>query len=123
LIVSDPQARIRQAEELNAALKRRESLVVYPEDTFTAMVGIRPFQLGAFKAAVDTQRPICPVAVSGARRILRDHTYLPKPGRITVTFGPLVMPDRAAGDDWREIVRLRDETREIIGRNAGEPLL
>jgi hypothetical protein len=33
------------------------------------------------------------------------------------------MPDRAAGDDWREIVRLRDETREIIGRNAGEPLL
>jgi len=72
---------------------------------------------------VDTQRPICPVAVSGARRILRDHTYLPRPGRITVTFGPLVTPNRAAGDDWREIVRLRDETREIIGRNAGEPLL
>ncbi|MGA8013850.1 MAG: hypothetical protein WB949_15585, partial [Candidatus Acidiferrales bacterium] len=59
----------------------------------------------------------------GARRILRDHTYLPRPGRVTVTFGPPIAPDPAAGDDWREIVRLRDATREIIARNSGEPLL
>jgi fatty-acyl-CoA synthase len=120
---NDPQARIRQADEVDAALKRGESVVIYPEGTFTPLTGIRPFQLGAFKAAVDTQRPICPVAVRGARRILRDGTVLPRPGRMTVTFGPLVMPDRSAGDDWREIVRLRDATREIIARGAGEPLL
>jgi fatty-acyl-CoA synthase len=119
----DPQARIRQAEEVNAALGRGESLAIYPEGTFTAAVGIRPFQLGAFKAAVDARRPICPVAVRGARHILRDHTLLPRPGRVTVTLGPLVQPDPAAGDDWREIVRLRDTTREIIARNSGEPLL
>jgi 1-acyl-sn-glycerol-3-phosphate acyltransferase len=120
---SDPQARIQQAEEVNAALKGGESVAIYPEGTFTPIVGIRPFQLGAFKAAVDTQRPICPVAVRGARQILRDGTFLPRPGRVTVTFGPLVRPDRAAGDDWREMIRLRDATREIIGRNSGEPLL
>jgi fatty-acyl-CoA synthase len=120
---NDPQARIRQAEEVNAALIRGEPVAVYPEGTFTAMAGVRPFQLGAFKAAVDTQRPICPVAVRGAREILRDHTYLPRPGRITLTLGPLVMPQRAMGADWREVVRLRDQTRQIIGRNSGEPLL
>lgn len=120
---SDPQARIRQVEETNAALERGESVVIYPEGTFTRTAGIRPFQLGAFKAAVDTQTPICPVAVRGARQILRDKTILPRPGRITVTYGPLVIPSRAAGDDWREIVRLRDMTREIIARGAGEPLL
>ena len=59
----------------------------------------------------------------GARHILRDNTVLPRPGRVTVTFGPLLAPDPAAGDDWREIVRLRDATREIISRNSGEPLL
>jgi fatty-acyl-CoA synthase len=119
----DPQARIRQAEEVNAALGRGESVVIYPEGTFTAAAGTRPFQLGAFKAAVDARRPICPVAVRGARRILRDHTLLPRPGRVTVTFGPLLAADPAAGDDWREIVRLRDATREIIARNSGEALL
>jgi fatty-acyl-CoA synthase len=119
----DPQARIRQAEEVNAALSRGESVAIYPEGTFTAAAGTRPFQLGAFKAAVDAGRPICPVAVRGARHILRDHTFLPRPGRVTVTIGPLLAPDPAAGDDWREIVRLRDATREIIARNSGEPLL
>lgn len=120
---SNPRARIQQAEEVNAALKRGESVVIYPEGTFTPIVGIRPFQLGAFKAAVDVQRPICPLAVRGARQILRDGTYLPRPGQVTATFGPLVTPDTAAGDDWREIIRLRDATREIIARNTGEPLL
>jgi fatty-acyl-CoA synthase len=120
---SDPQARIEQAGQVNAALGRGESVAIFPEGTFTASAGIRPFQLGTFKAAVDAQRPICPVAVRGARHILRDHTYIPRPGRITVTFGPPIVPDPAAGDDWREIVRLRDATREIIARNSGEPLL
>jgi 1-acyl-sn-glycerol-3-phosphate acyltransferase len=119
----DPEARIRQSEEVNAAIKRGEAVAIYPEGTFTATVGIRPFQLGTFKAAVDARRPICPVAVRGARQILRDNTYLPRPGQITVTFGPLVIPDPVAGDDWHEIVRLRDATREIIARNSGEPLL
>ena len=120
---SDPQARIRQAEDVEEALGRGESVAVYPEGTFTSMAGIRPFQLGAFKAAVDMLRPICPVAVRGARQILRDKTRLPRPGRVTVTFGPLIIPDPSAGNDWHEIVRLRDATREIIARGTGESLL
>jgi 1-acyl-sn-glycerol-3-phosphate acyltransferase len=120
---SDAQARIEQAAEVHAALKRDESVVVYPEGTFTPILGIRPFQLGAFKAAVDTQRPICPVAVRGARQILRDGTYLPRPGRVTVAFGPLVTPEHGASDEWHEIIRLRDATREIIAKNTGEPLI
>ena len=120
---NDPQARIKQAQEVNAALERGESVVIYPEGTFTSVAGIRPFQLGAFKAAVDTQRPICPVSVRGARQILRDKTVMPRPGRITVTFGPLISPDPAAAGDWHEIVRLRDATRNLIALNVKEPLL
>jgi fatty-acyl-CoA synthase len=120
---SDPQARIRQSEEVNAALKNGESIVIFPEGTFTSMVGIRPFQLGAFKSAVDTLRPICPVSLRGTREILRDKTILPRHGKITVTFGPLLSPDPAAGDDWHEIVRLLDAARQVIGLNSGEPLL
>src|SRR5271170_1796508 len=120
---SDPQARIRQAEEVNAALRNGESVVIFPEGTFTAVTGIRPFQLGAFKAAVDTQRRICAVSVRGARQILRDKTLLPRPGHVTVTFSAPIAPDPAAGDDWHEIVRLRDETRDTIALNSGEALI
>ncbi len=117
----DPQARIDQAQQVDKALRHGESVIIYPEGTFTPLPGIRPFLLGAFKAAVDTGRPICPVAVRGAREILRDGTYLPKPGRVTLTFGPLLTPK--SGGDWRELVRLRDATREILTRNSGEPAL
>jgi len=110
---SDPQARIRQAEQVNAALESGQSVVIYPEGTFTATTGIRPFQLGTFKSAVDTQRPICPVSVRGARKILRDKTKLPRPGRITLTFGPLVIPNRAAGNDWQELCDCATTTRDF----------
>ncbi|MFZ0738345.1 MAG: AMP-binding protein [Candidatus Acidiferrales bacterium] len=125
---SDSQARVRQSDEVALALRRGESVVMYPEGTFTSAPGIRPFQLGTFKSAVETGRPICPVTMRGARQILRDKTILPKPGRIDIVFGPLVYPkpdavSESGEADWREIVRLRDAVREIIGRNSGEPLL
>ena len=120
---SDPQARIRQAEEVNTALRKGESVVIFPEGTFTASAGIRPFQLGAFKAAVDTQRPICAVSVRGARQVLRDKTILPRPGHVTLTFSPPIAPNPEAGNDWHEIVRLRDATRETIALNSGEALI
>ncbi|MGC1292447.1 MAG: AMP-binding protein [Candidatus Acidiferrales bacterium] len=119
---SDANARVAQSDEIEEALRRGESVVIYPEGTFTSEAGVRPFQLGAFKAAVDTGRAICPIAVRGARELLRDGTYLPKPGRVTLTIGPLIEP-KAGADGWREIVRLRDETREVIGHGAGEGLL
>jgi len=120
---SSPEERVKLTEEVDRALLRGDSVVIYPEGTFTAAAGIRPFHLGAFKAAALAQRPICPVAIRGARQILRDGTILPRPGKLTVTFGPLVKADPRSGDDWREIVRLRDRTREIMARNSGEPLL
>ncbi len=117
---SDPRARLEQAKEINTALLQGSPVVIYPEGTFTRAPGVRPFQLGAFKAAVDTNRPICPAVVRGARDLLRDKTILPRFGRITITFGPLILPE---GKDWPEMVRLRDATRAVFAKNSGEPLL
>jgi fatty-acyl-CoA synthase len=120
---SSAQARLQQSNEVAQALSRGESVVVYPEGTFTPARGVRPFQLGAFKAALDTGRAICPVSVRGAREILRDGTILPRSGKITVTFGPLITPGAPKENGWQEIVRLRDATRDVIAHHTGEPLL
>lgn len=45
------------------------------------------------------------------------------PGEEVLGLGPLVEPNPAAGNQWQEIVRLRDETRAIIARNVAEPML
>jgi 1-acyl-sn-glycerol-3-phosphate acyltransferase len=76
---------------------RGESVLVFPEGTFTPQVGVRPFQLGAFKAAASAHCPILPVALQGTRNFLRDGTYLRRPSRITVTICPQleVQPTRA----------------------------
>ncbi len=116
--------RSRLAEQMEQALLRGESLFIFAEGTFTAQPGVRPFQSGAFRAAVKTGRPIVPVALRGARRFLRDGTWLPKPSRITVTVCPPLVPSAAAkGRDLEEVLRLRDEARRVIAKYSGEPLL
>ena len=118
------RARSRQAEQMEQALLRGESLFIFAEGTFTAQPGVGPFQSGAFRAAVKTGKPIVPVALRGARRFLRDGTWLPKPSRITVTVCPALVPSAALnGRDLAEVLRLRDEARRVIAKYSGEPLL
>jgi 1-acyl-sn-glycerol-3-phosphate acyltransferase len=127
---NDASSRLRQAEEMEELLRQGDSVFVFPEGTFTEEDGIRPFQLGAFKAAVATGTPIIPVSLAGTRRFLRDGTYLPRPSSVTLTLSPPILPNSAGAtpdgsesSDWHELIRLRDATREAIARHAGEPLL
>ena len=119
---ADSRERLRQAKQIEDALQRGESVFVFPEGTFTAQSGVRPFHLGAFKAATAAQRMIVPIALAGTRRVLRDGSWLPRPGRITITICPPIDPPPSA-EDWQQIVRVRDSAREIIARFACEPLL
>jgi fatty-acyl-CoA synthase len=127
---TDPQSRLRQSEEMEKLLREGESIFVFPEGTFTSEDGVRPFQLGAFKAAVDAGAPIIPVSLAGTRRFLREGTYLPRPTSVTITLSPPIYP-RAISEAslseqttaWHELIRLRDTSREAIARYSGEPLL
>lgn len=118
----------RQAiTEMEDILKSGESVFVFPEGTFVPEEGVRPFQLGAFKSAVSTGAPIIPVALKGTREFLRDGTILPRPSNVTITLSPPIYPRNAGAsnsvsEDWHELVRLRDSTREIIAQKSGEPL-
>jgi len=127
---TNPQSRLRQAQQMEEFLRNGESVFVFPEGTFTAEDGVRPFQLGAFKAAVATGAPIIPVSLAGTRRFLRDGTYLPRPTSITITLSPPIYPRTASkaensadSSDWHELIHLRDATQAAIVRYSGEPLL
>jgi len=118
----DRGARLAQAEALAQSLREGVSILVYPEGTFVAAPGVRPFQLGAFKAAFATGCKVVPVALRGVREILRDSTTLPRPGRVTVTILPPLEPNPRA-QEFTEMVRLRDASRAAIAEHSGEHLL
>jgi len=119
-------ARRQAAQNIEEVLRAGDSVFVFPEGTFVSQAGIRPFQLGAFKAAVETGAPLIPVSLAGTRSFLRDRTFLPRPGNVTITLSPPIYP-RSSGNsqsaNWQELVRLRDASREAIGRYSGEPVL
>ncbi len=116
----DAQQSVQDAAQLAVALESGRSVLVFPEGTFTAATGLRPFRLGVFKTAVETGTPIVPMALTGTRRVLRDGTWLPRPGRIGLWVGAPMAPE---GSDWKAIVALRDRVADAIAARCGEPRL
>lgn len=111
---------VADANLIEQALKEKRAIVIFPEGTFTYATGLRSFKLGAFKLAVDTQTTILPLALKGTRTVLRSESHLFQWGTIDVTVLPPMTPQE---NDWKEVLRLKNETRKVISQHCGEPLL
>ncbi len=105
---------------IETVLRQGQSIVIFPEGTFTYATGLRPFKLGAFIIAAETSTPLCPVSLQGTRSILRGENVLAKPGKIKVVVGKPVSPK---GNDWHEIIHLHSIMRTEIAKNCGEPVI
>lgn len=111
---------LTDTEIVENCLRDGHSVCIYPEGTFVYNTGLLPFKSGAFKAAVETNTPIVPIALQGTRELLRAHTNLMRRTRLKAIVFPPIKPE---DEGWTEIVRLRGEARKIIGQNTGEDTL
>jgi 1-acyl-sn-glycerol-3-phosphate acyltransferase len=116
----DYQQGLADTAKVGSALGAGRTIVMFPEGTFTRAAGLRPFRLGAFKAAAEAEAPIVPVALRGTRRLLPDPALVPRPTRLHLWIGQPIAP---AGNGWRELVRLRDRVADEIASHCGEPRL
>jgi len=98
--------------------QRGQTSVFFPEGTFTTFPGLQPFRMGAFVTAVRANLPLVPVAISGARDIVRGSNWFPHRGQIAVTIRPPVAP---SGEGWQVALNLRDAARAEIAKYCGEP--
>ena len=114
---SDAQKSVQDARLVGRAVERGQSVLAFPEGTFTCEDGLRPFRMGVFKAAVETGVPVVPLALRGTRRVLRDGSWWPRPGPIHLWIGE---PLSGQGREWRSMVDLRDRTAAAIGAHSGE---
>lgn len=104
-------------DKIKKVLANNQSIVIFPEGTFSYATGVRPFKLGAFKVAAEMNVPICPIAIQGARKILRAGSFLLQPNAIKIT---VFKPIEPAQNNWDELVRLRELTRAMIAQHSGE---
>ncbi len=95
------------------------SLVFFPEGTFTRVPGLLKFHSGAFLAAARAECPVVPATVTGTRVALPPRGGLPRPGRIVVEILPPVHATTASSET--RAVELRDRAREAILKELGEP--
>lgn len=111
---------VTDTKRIEDVLKEGHSILIFPEGTFGYAEGLRPFRLGAFKVAADAHVPICPIALKGTRRILRDDEKLMRPNFVTVT---ICKPINPKSTEWQDLALLKNEVRSEIAKYCGEASL
>ncbi|MDG2033014.1 MAG: AMP-binding protein, partial [Rhodospirillales bacterium] len=117
----DVDKSLADAAHLAKALTTGDSLGYFPEGTFSRMPGLLPFHMGAFTTAVMTGMPIQPIAIRGARAILREGTAFPRRGRIQVKILGAIHPQQESENQWKAALALRDAVRRDLLAHIGEP--
>ena len=116
----DARQSVEDARRLAETVKAGISMGFFPEGTFTRRAGLMPFRLGAFAAAVTAGVPVLPVAIRGARTLLRDGQRLPRHSAISIAIGEPAYPPASAKDAFAAAVALRDIARSFILAHCGE---
>lgn len=114
----EPERASENAQRIREAAAGGGSPAFFPEGTLSRQPGLRPFHLGAFVTAARCQLPVVPVALRGTRSVLRDLEWYPRRGTIHVSVGEALSP---TGEELAAATELRDQAREFILAECGEP--
>ena len=101
-------------EYLKELLRNNWSVIIFPEGRLTVTGAIGTFRKGAAILAMDAGVPIVPAYVDGMYEVMPRFRRVPRPGRVTVTFSPPVVPE--ARDDYDSfIARVESVVRALAG--------
>jgi 1-acyl-sn-glycerol-3-phosphate acyltransferase len=117
----DRHNRHKGAMDARRVLRRAsegQSLVFFPEGTFSTRPGLLRFHTGAFATAVRANCTVVPVVIRGARTVLSSHSVIPTPAQITVDVLPSLLPQTGHRE---AAAQLRDTARRIVLVHLGEP--
>ncbi|MSP51512.1 MAG: acyl-phosphate glycerol 3-phosphate acyltransferase, partial [Alphaproteobacteria bacterium] len=93
-------------------------LCVFAEGTANPRPGVLDFKLAAFATATWAGAVVVPVAIKGARSVLRVDEWFPRRGEISVAYLAKIFP---RGLDFTSAVALCGAARLAIIDELGEP--
>jgi 1-acyl-sn-glycerol-3-phosphate acyltransferase len=115
----DRQRGANDARRVLRNAERGESLVFFPEGTFTRRPGLLKFHTGAFLTATRAGCALVPSVVRGTRHVLAPQGALPRPGPIELELLPALEAEPGSAD--RSAPELRDRARAAVLAALGEP--
>lgn len=104
-------SRAEALEECRDRLRKRVSVMIFPEGTRSKTGELLPFKDGAFRLAVEAQLPVLPLVVSGTRNAMKKGSFLFN--RATAEVRALD-PIPTAGMSLHDVPALRDRVRQLI---------
>ena len=109
---SSAESRKKSIDRLKAFLKAGISILIFAEGTQNRSKNIlQPFKDGAFRIAVDTQRPVLPIVVLGAGPLMPPGTINLRPGLIRIYVG-VEIP--TVGLTFQNIKDLKQRTFDVM---------
>jgi 1-acyl-sn-glycerol-3-phosphate acyltransferase len=106
---ADPKA-TREAVRL---LQAGEAVMIFPEGERSLDGRLQRFKPGAFRLACALGVPLLPVTIAGGHESWPPGRALPRPGRLSITYHPVVTPPRAP--DVRTAARaLAPQVRRMV---------
>jgi 1-acyl-sn-glycerol-3-phosphate acyltransferase len=92
-------------------LKKKVSVMIFPEGTRAKGDELLPFKDGAFKLAIEAKAPILPIAVAGTRNCMAKGSFAFRHAHAKArVLAPIPTADLTAAD----LPMLRDKTRAVI---------
>jgi 1-acyl-sn-glycerol-3-phosphate acyltransferase len=112
VVLENPKASVRSLNLAVAAIRKGNSLVIFPEGGRSPNGQLQSFMGGAFYAAVKAQVNVVPIVLIGTYEMLKMNSYHIKPGPIQMVVGS---PISTVGMSTRDIARITEQARAVMG--------
>ena len=117
VVRNDATSRARSLEGMRDRLRKKVSVMIFPEGTRSPTDDLLPFRDGAFRLAIEEQVPVLPLVVAGTRDAMAKHSFVFNRARAEVR---VLEPVETHGMSVDDASALRERVQSIIATARAE---